>query len=153
MHEVPYPWYSLRGKMEDVSKEQILLGRHDVDHNESTQKVYGVKQLHRRKTSQTIWIMILPWWSPWKTWQKPVTVHLCLLAQERQRCSLGRVVLGNCVGEHSRCRSTPGSPRSGRVGVIFPLKTKCTEEDYITQPVSPTCLDKEAKYLKCLFLG
>lgn len=46
--------------MEDVSKEQILLGRHDLDHNESTQKVYCVKQLYQQKNSQTIWTMVLP---------------------------------------------------------------------------------------------
>lgn len=53
--------------MEDVSKEQILLGRHDLNHNESTQKVYCVKHLYQQKNSQTIWIKILPSSSLWKT--------------------------------------------------------------------------------------
>lgn len=47
---------------------------------------------------------------------------------------------------------TPAFPRSGKVGISFPLKSKYTEDDYITHPVAPTCLDEEAKYLKRLFL-
>lgn len=141
MHVFPYPWYSFRGEMEDVSKEQILLGKHDLNHNESTQTAYCVKQLYQQKHYQTIWISEI------------CHCPLCLLAQERQLAFLRRVLLDNCMGAHNRYMSTRGFPRSGRVGIIFPIKSKYTEEDYITYPVSSTCLDKEAKYLKCLFLG
>lgn len=136
--------------MGDVSKEQILLGRHDLNHNESTQKVYCAKQFYQQETTQTIWDYDIALAKPMEDMTETCHCPLCLFAQERQLSFLGRVLLGNCMGGHN---STAGFLRSGRVGIIFPFKSKYTEEDYVTHPVSSTYLYKEAKYLKCWFLG
>lgn len=136
--------------MGDVSKEQILLGRHDLNHNESTQKMYCAKQFYQQETTQTIWDYDIALVKPMEDMTETCHCPLCLFAQERQLSFLGRVLLGNCMGGHNR---TAGFLRSGRVGIIFPFKSKYTEEDYITHPVSSTYLYKEAKYLKCWFLG
>lgn len=136
--------------MGDVSKEQILLGRHDLNHNESTQKMYCAKQFYQQETTQTIWDYDIALVKPMEDMTETCHCPLCLFAQERQLSFLGRVLLGNCMGGHN---STAGFLRSGRVGIIFPFKSKYTEEDYVTHPVSSTYLYKEAKYLKCWFLG
>ncbi|KAM6130241.1 LOW QUALITY PROTEIN: chymotrypsin-like elastase family member 1 [Phoenicopterus ruber ruber] len=38
-----------KGEMEDVSNWQILLGKHNLSHNESTQRVYCVKQIYQHE--------------------------------------------------------------------------------------------------------
>lgn len=103
-----------------------------------------------KKTTQTIWDYDIALVKPMEDMTETCHCPLCLFAQERQLSFLGRVLLGNCMGGHN---STAGFLRSGRVGIIFPFKSKYTEEDYVTHPVSSTYLYKEAKYLKCWFLG
>lgn len=112
--------------------------------------MYCAKQFYQQETTQTIWDYDIALVKPMEDMTETCHCPLCLFAQERQLSFLGRVLLGNCMGGHN---STAGFLRSGRVGIIFPFKSKYTEEDYITHPVSSTYLYKEAKYLKCWFLG
>lgn len=83
--------------MEDVSKEQILLGRHELNHNESTQKVYGVKQ--QQKSSQNHLDFDIALVKTVEDMTETCHCPLCLLAQDRQLSFLGRVLLGNCRGD------------------------------------------------------
>ena len=49
MHMVPYSEIPLRGEMEDASSWRILLGKPNLSHSESTQRVYCVKQIYQHE--------------------------------------------------------------------------------------------------------
>lgn len=141
--------------MEVVSDWRILLGKHNLSHNESTQRAYRVKQihpherLHENHSNRLDYDIVLV---------KPIE-DVTANSFVRYACGPER---GCSLHPGQSCRVTPWGDTTGirallvfkgQTGsALFSLKSKYAEKDYTAQPLPPTCLDEEAKYLKCRFL-
>ncbi|CAN0164070.1 unnamed protein product [Bubo scandiacus] len=143
-----------KGEMEDVSNWRILVGKHNLSHSESTQRVYHVKLIyqhewfHQNHSNRLDYDIALV--EPVEDVTANRFVHYACLPRRGSSLHPGQSCWVTGWGD------TTGIcwfSRSDSVGIIFSLKSKCSERDYMTHPVPPACLDEEAKYLKCRFLG